>query len=93
MLQKLGLHPHRSLEDDLTLQSAAMSYGGSTRTVSLPAGPLATSLPTQTQKIAVPSAGNGQKTVAARVDFAKMSAQERLAYHQARLNRLFGESR
>jgi len=93
VIQKLGLRPHRSLGDDLTLQSAAMSYGGATRTVSLPAGPLATSLSTQTQKIAVPSAGNGQKTVAARIDFAKMSARERLAYHQARLDRLFGEAR
>lgn len=30
VLQKLGIRPHRSLEDDLKVQSLAMSYGGST---------------------------------------------------------------
>ncbi|MGH7130050.1 MAG: hypothetical protein ACREIV_15875, partial [Planctomycetaceae bacterium] len=29
VLEKLGLRPHRSLEEDLTLQSNLTSYGGS----------------------------------------------------------------
>ena len=32
----------------------------------------------------------GSKKLPATVDFAKMTPKERLAYHQARLNRLFG---
>jgi len=35
-LAKLGVHPHRSLEDDMQLQTGVMSYGGSTTTVSVP---------------------------------------------------------
>ncbi|OYV81141.1 MAG: hypothetical protein B7Z73_18425, partial [Planctomycetia bacterium 21-64-5] len=36
VLEKLDIRPHRSLEDDLTLQTGVMSYGGSS-TVSVPA--------------------------------------------------------
>ena len=36
VLGKLGIRPHRSLEDDLKLQSAAMSYGGSSTSVTVP---------------------------------------------------------
>lgn len=32
-----GIHPHRSLDEDLTLQTNVMSYGGSGKTISLPA--------------------------------------------------------
>jgi hypothetical protein len=37
VLQQLGLAPHRSLEQDLQLETGVMSYGGSTKTVSVPA--------------------------------------------------------
>lgn len=37
VLQKLGIPPHRALEADLQLQSLAMSYGGSTSQVTVPA--------------------------------------------------------
>jgi hypothetical protein len=37
VLAKLNIKPHRSLADDLTLQTGVMSYGGS-NTVSVPAG-------------------------------------------------------
>lgn len=36
VLEKLGIRPHRSLAEDLTLQTGVMSYGGSS-TVSIPA--------------------------------------------------------
>lgn len=36
VLEKLGVPPKRSLEEDLTLQSSAMSYSGNGKTVSLP---------------------------------------------------------
>jgi hypothetical protein len=68
VLGKLGLKPHRTLQDDLVLQGAATSYGDKpTSNPSRVANKLSTT-----------------------VDFAKMTSKERLAYHQARLNRLFG---
>ncbi|WP_435017253.1 hypothetical protein TA3x_004851 [Tundrisphaera sp. TA3] len=36
VLQKLGVRPHRSLEDDLKTQDAAMSYGGTKSKVVVP---------------------------------------------------------
>lgn len=36
-LQKAGIQPHRSLDQDLTLQTNVMSYGGSGVTISVPA--------------------------------------------------------
>jgi hypothetical protein len=39
VLGKLGIKPRRSLADDLTLQSAAMSYGGTKTSVTVPAKP------------------------------------------------------
>jgi len=36
-LEKLGVKPHRSIDDDMQLQTGVMSYGGSGRTVSVPA--------------------------------------------------------
>ncbi|MEJ7639559.1 MAG: hypothetical protein WKF75_16685 [Singulisphaera sp.] len=36
VLSKLGIRSHRPLEDDLKLQSAAMSYGGGSTTVTVP---------------------------------------------------------
>ena len=58
-----------------------MSYGGSGIVISLPSQPdvkPTSSLPT------LDSSGP---------NFAKMSAGERLTYHQERLKRLFGENR
>jgi hypothetical protein len=42
VLQRLGVKPHRRLEDDLALRTGVMSYGGSATTISIPlpkAGP------------------------------------------------------
>jgi hypothetical protein len=39
VLGKLGIKPKRTLEDDLTLQDASMSYGGTKTTVTVPARP------------------------------------------------------
>ena len=75
VLQQLGLKPHRSLQDDLVLQTGVMSYGGDGKTISLPA-------PTHV-KPAAPSR-NGVP------DFKTMSGAEKLAYHRARLNRVLG---
>jgi hypothetical protein len=39
VLEKLGVRPHRSLEDDLELQTNVMSYGGNGRTINVPPAP------------------------------------------------------
>lgn len=41
VLGRLGLKPHRRLEDDLKLQAMAMSYGGTSTSVVVPAKPAA----------------------------------------------------
>jgi hypothetical protein len=69
VLARLGLKPHRPLEDDLVPQAMATSYGGT---------------PT-------PAGKPGGKKASAPADFKKMTPTERLAYHQSRLNRLFGD--
>ncbi len=69
VLVRLGLKPHRPLEDDLVPQAMATSYGGDS----------------------TPTGKPGGKKASAPVDFKKMTPTERLAYHQSRLNRLFGD--
>src|SRR6185295_17442937 len=39
VLQQLGIRPHRSLEEDMTLQTAVMSYAGNGRVMSMPRSP------------------------------------------------------
>src|SRR5262249_7371058 len=65
-LQRLGIPPHRPLEDDLKLQTGVMSYAGTATTVSPP--PAAAPAPA--------GAADGA------VDFRKMTAAEKVAYHK-----------
>jgi hypothetical protein len=76
VLERLKLKPHRTLDQDSELGATSTSYGGSSRTVS-------------TAKSSGPPRARAKQTPP--VDFGKMTPQERLRYHQARLNRLFGE--
>jgi hypothetical protein len=85
VLEKLKLKPHRTLEQDLEPSATNTSYGGSSRTISTSPRPAdakarATARAKQTSADSAPA-----------VDFAKMTSTERLRYHQARLNRLFGQ--
>jgi hypothetical protein len=82
VLEKLKIQPTRTLEEDLTFQTAVMSYGGSGKTISLP---------TKKTVNHKPSSTNGSATVTNAPDFASMSPEERLAYHRNRLNQTFGE--
>ncbi len=74
VLQKLGIKPHRSLDDDMQLQTNVMNYSGSGTVVSTPKS---NSKPTK-------------KPAAKEVDFASMSATEKIAYHRAKWNRVLG---
>jgi hypothetical protein len=92
VLQKLGIPPQRSLEDDMKLQTNVMNYGGNGTTISVPAArPEAAAAhhgcacqcgggKPQAKKAAV----NGEP------DFAQMTAAEKVAYHKARWDRILG---
>ncbi|MBC7816603.1 MAG: hypothetical protein IAG10_06925, partial [Planctomycetaceae bacterium] len=86
VLAKLGVLPYRPLDQDLTLQTNVMSYGGSGTTISIPAS---TSSPAE--KPAAPKPGATRNSSSAeKPDFAKMTPDERLAYHRERLRRTLG---
>jgi hypothetical protein len=76
VLQKLGIAAQRTLEADLRLETSVMSYAGNGATISLPAPAAHRST----------NASSHQQ-----MNFAAMSSSERLAYHQRRINRMFGE--
>ncbi|MBN2412282.1 hypothetical protein JXQ31_11370 [candidate division KSB1 bacterium] len=73
VLQKLGITPYRTLEDDLKITNSAVSYGGTGGTVSVSAD--------------VPPDRKVNKTVVASpaVDFRKMTQAEKLAYNRGKL--------
>ena len=85
VLAGLGIRPNRPLEEDMQLTSGITSYGSSGRTISIPqtpASPPAVSAATAPQAnadISWPTKPDGLP------DFPKMTPQQRLAYHQARL--------
>lgn len=94
VLQGLGIQPKRTLDEDMQLTETTLSYAGSGRSVSLPPRPAAA--PPRQPAAAAPAAqdGNGEPTYPKKPDgtpdFARMTPDERLAYHQARLDRTFG---
>jgi hypothetical protein len=78
VLQKLGVTPQRTLEEDMKLQTNVMNYGGTGTAVSLPS-PAA----------AKPAAG-GKPSANGAVDFAKMTPAQKVAYHKAKWDRILG---
>lgn len=73
VLGKLGIQPHRTLEDDLKLTDQTMSYADTRTSVVVP-GP--------TRAARSRPSGNG------RPDLAKMTSTERYEYHRQRLRGL-----
>jgi len=93
VLQGKGIKSHRPLDEDLKLTDQAMSYDGGARkrsTVEVRANPLAVretrnSKPeTQNSATAWPHRADGLP------DFDRMTSEQRVAYHEARLKRVFG---
>lgn len=82
VLQQLNIKPHRSLEDDMTLQTAVMSYGGDGKTISVPAK----TKPGEPRKTGEPSSVRSRLS-AAEPDFRKMTPGEKWAYQKSRWNR------
>jgi len=94
VLEKLGIPPKRRLDEDLVESSGAMSYGGSTTTVSVPAATAKRTADSQKESrqtvSATPPAPPCEGGENAKPDFARMTPAERLAYHRQRLDRMFG---
>jgi hypothetical protein len=101
VLQHLAIKPHRSLAEDMQLQTNVMSYGGNGVVISAPPSPGAVKKPN------VPAAGcacessargacacsdkrPGKAETNGAVDFTKMTAAQKLAYHKARWDRILG---
>jgi hypothetical protein len=99
VLQKLGLKPKRSLDDDLRLQTNVMSYNSSS--ASVPANIPRAKAETPSTKPDCGCRSSKPQTCActeqakpeAPPDFSKMTRQEKLAYNQAKRDRIFGTIR
>jgi hypothetical protein len=106
VLQRLGIKPYRSLDEDMRLQTGVMSYGGG-GTISVPAAAngkkAGCACPGGTKaghahsaKEAACACQAKKPAEAAAVngngppDFRKMTAAEKIAYHKARWDRILG---
>jgi hypothetical protein len=93
VLQQLGVKPQRSLQDDMQLRTGVMSYGGNGVVVSAP-GPSVAAADggCKCQCQAPPAASRGRKAPeeSEAVDFTKMTAAQKIAYHKARWDRILG---
>lgn len=78
VLQKLGIRPQRSLEEDMQLHTNVMSYAGNGKLISSPrhTGPL--------NRPTTGATENGEP------DFSRMTAAEKIAYNKARWDRILG---
>ena len=89
VLQKLGIKPNRPLARDMELTSAVTSYSGSGTTMSIPANVR----PAGAARREAPAAGERVSSVpstsADTPDFARMTPEQRLAYHRKRLDSMF----
>jgi hypothetical protein len=98
VLQRLEIRPHRSLEDDMQLQTSVMSYGGNSVMMSLPS-----TTAQKTKKKAACACGCGScdtkkeptgrtstESTNGEPDFAHMTPAQKMAYHKARWDRILG---
>jgi hypothetical protein len=79
VLQQLNIKPHRSLQDDMVLQTGVMNYGGTGTTISLPQKP---AVKQPEKKPGVEANGTP--------DFSKMTSAQKIAYHKAKWDRILG---
>ena len=92
VLARLGVRPHRSLEDDLKMQDGSLSYGGTKTSVVVP--PNAVPAPLKPAGCGCHAAAPAADTEASNgfpkrsnglPDFGRMDNSQRLAYHRKRL--------
>ena len=95
VLGGLGIKPQRALDKDMQLTTGATAYAGSGRTISIPAaartsaarstGPIRTSPTAAPARLTAPAKADYPVRPDGLPDFAKMTPEQRLAYHRARL--------
>jgi hypothetical protein len=99
VLGQLGVKTHRSLEEDMKLQTGVMSYGGSGATISLPVP--ANGKPGAEAKQAgcacrcacqekAPAITETKAESNGEPDFKRMTPAQKVAYHKARWDRILG---
>jgi hypothetical protein len=103
VLQALGIKPKLPLERDLELTDQSMSYDGTAArrsVVPVRNNPLATAAAAPPRIAAAGPAGTAAATdtdwptrTDGTPDFAKMTPEQRRAYHSTRLSRMFGQGR
>jgi hypothetical protein len=92
VLQKLGIKPARSLEEDMVLQTNVMSYGERGVARSIPAVPvkaLQEAQPVSCSCGCTKVAKNGEHAQE-EPDFSRMTAAQKVAYHKSRWDRILG---
>ncbi|HLW64566.1 MAG TPA: hypothetical protein VKS79_04540 [Gemmataceae bacterium] len=94
VLQRLNVKPHRALEEDMQLQTGVMSYGGSGTTVSLPAAGVTPKEKTAATackcKVHKPPDDGNSGCACEEIDFTKMTAAQKMAWHKAKWDRILG---
>lgn len=102
VLQQLGIKPHRSLDEDMRLQTNVMNYGGSGTTISLPPSSNDQAAKAEAKhagcacqcngktKEQAPAAAGKKPSANGEPDFKTMTAAQKLAYHKARWDRILG---
>ncbi|MHB1423257.1 MAG: hypothetical protein ACYC3I_08695 [Gemmataceae bacterium] len=100
VLQHLGIKPHRSLNDDMRLQTNVMSYGGNGTVISVPPSTAAHTHQKRSPACACNNTGHaacacadkkhGKAETNGTVDFTTMTAAQKAAYHKARWDRILG---
>jgi hypothetical protein len=102
VLQHLGIKPYRALNDDMQLQTNVMSYGGNGVVRSVPTSAGDAKARKKQASCACKNTGHAACTCACAdkkatkaetngvVDFTKMTAAQKIAYHKARWDRILG---
>lgn len=94
VLQNLGIRPHRTLEEDMQLQTGVMSYGGDGVTRSIPVSsngraPAKEKAETKSTQCQCHS-HKSKATSNGEPDFSSMTSAEKIAWNKARWDRILG---
>lgn len=82
VLQKMNIRPHRPLEEDLTLQTQVMSYGGKAQAM--------VSTPLSSSSSAKPTHQPSTSSASSEPDWDRMTPEQKIEYNQRERDRIFG---
>ncbi|MFN4261968.1 MAG: hypothetical protein ACK4RK_22025 [Gemmataceae bacterium] len=104
VLQQLGIQPYRRLEEDMTLQTNVMHYGGNGTVVSLPPSPNGSTARPRAEKPTGCTCSRARQSTSTNEslssyrqvtpngepNFTEMTPAQKIAYHKARWDRILG---